>query len=217
MTVYPVRINGFRASSVPLCIAARVPRICPVSSGRAACAARGRKLARVGCGILRKFTKGIQRFMKKVIALSLCLAIASSASAGVGGDKAAYRAGTVASMKEGFEATANLKRPDAFTFGTLTIPYDKIQSIEYGQEAGRRVGAAIATAVLLSPVGLFMLFSKKRKHMVSLTWTNAEGKTDAAVLEFGKNAIRGALKILEARSGKQIEYESEDARANIGK
>jgi len=155
--------------------------------------------------------------MKKVIALSLCLAIASCAFAGVGGDKVAYRGGTAAGLKDGFEAKANLKRPDAFTFGTLTIPYDKIQSIEYGQKAGRRVGAAIATAVLVSPVGLFLLFSKKRKHMVSLTWMNVEGKTDAAVFEFGKNAIRPALKILEVKSGKQIEYESEDAKANIGK
>lgn len=155
--------------------------------------------------------------MKKTIAILVCLAVASSAIAGVGGDKAAYRAGTIAGMKEGFEARANLSSPDAFMFGTATVPYAKIQSIEYGQKAGRRVGAAIATAILVSPVGLFMLFSKKRKHMVSLTWTNAEGKTDAIVLEFGKHAIRGALKILEARSGKEVEYESEDAKANIGK
>lgn len=155
--------------------------------------------------------------MKKVIALSVCLAITSSAFAGIDSKKAAYRGGTVMSLHSNQEAVFVLDRPDGVHFATLVIPFDKVQSIEYGQKAGRRVGAAIATAVLVSPVGLFLLFSKKRKHMVSLTWTNPEGKIDAGVFELGKDAIRPALKILEAKSGKQIDYESEDARANIGK
>ena len=137
--------------------------------------------------------------------------------AGLSGDKAAYRGGTITQLRDGQEAVMVLTKADVFTFATLSVPYDKVKSIEYGQKAGRRVGAAIATAVLVAPVGLFLLFSKKRKHMVSLTWENAEGKTDAAVFELGKSAIRPALKILEAKTGKEVEYESEDARANIGK
>jgi len=158
---------------------------------------------------------------KRVIAASVCLAIATSAFAGIGAENAAYRGGTIAGLEQGKESRLDLSGPEELVFATkqftLKVPYNKLQSIEYGQKAGRRVGAAVGTAVALGPVGLVMLASKKRKHMLTLSWTNAEGKTDAAVFELGKNAIRPALAVLEARSGKQVEYESPEAKANIGK
>jgi hypothetical protein len=155
--------------------------------------------------------------VKKLISLSLCLTLIAPLFAGLSGNKAAYRGGTVATLKANQEGVLVLTKPEGFSFATLSVPYNQVQSIEYGQKAGRRVGAAIATALIVSPVGLFLLFSKKRRHIVSLTWTNAEGKTDAAVFEVGKDAIRSTLKVLEVRTGKTIEYESADARANIGK
>lgn len=156
------------------------------------------------------------------VALAVSLALFSgSIFAGIDSNKAAYRGGTIATIEQGHEAKIEL-RGNAFEFQSkkspLTIEYDKITSIEYGQKAGRRVGATIALGVTTMGVGaLPVLFSKKRNHMVTLGWTNAEGKTEAAVFEFGKDAIRSALAVFEARTGKQIEYESADARANIGK
>lgn len=159
--------------------------------------------------------------MKKLIALALCMTLASSAFAGISSDKAAYRGGTVAGLAEGKEAKLDLSNADALRFKTkgytLVVPYAQVQTIEYGQKAGRRIGAAVATTILVSPIGLAMLLSKKRKHMVTLSWLNAEGKTDAAVFELGKDAIRPALATLEARTGKQVEYETPEAKANIGK
>lgn len=159
--------------------------------------------------------------MKKFAAsiVSFCLFATSVAFAGIDSNKAAYRGGTLP-IKVGDEAKVDLTNPDAFRFLSKQAPaeiaYSKIQSIEYGQKAGRRIGAAVGLTVLAGPIGLLALASKKRKHMVSVTWENEAGKNEAAVFEFGKDAIRGALKIMEARSGKQIEYESEDARKNIG-
>jgi len=95
---------------------------------------------------------------------------------------------------------------------TYAIPYDRIIDIEYGQKAGRRVGAAIATAVLLAPVGLFLLFSKKRKHYVTIGYRDAEEKEQVAVFELDKNDIRMTLSIIETRSGKKIEYQDEEAK-----
>ena len=89
-------------------------------------------------------------------------------------------------------------------------------SVEYGQKAGRRVGAAIATAILVVPLGLALLLSHKRKHIVTIAWT-VDGHNEAAAFELGKGDIRAALTTLEARSGRKIEYESEDARKNIGR
>jgi hypothetical protein len=163
---------------------------------------------------------GVQMFRQSV-AVALAIAVfTTSAMAGISTDKVAYRGGSVTTLKQGDERKFTLDG-DAFKVlaggHTVAIPYDKIQSIEYGQKAGRRIGAAVAMTILVTPLGLLMLASKKRKHIVTLTWQDANERNEGAVFEFGKNAIRGALAALEARSGKQIEYESEDAKKNIGR
>lgn len=65
---------------------------------------------------------------------------------------------------------------------------------------------------MLAPVGLFLLFSKKRKHFVTIGYKDAEEKEQVAVFELGKDIVRTTLPILEARSGKKIEYQDEEAR-----
>jgi hypothetical protein len=57
-----------------------------------------------------------------------------------------------------------------------------------------------------------MLFSKKRKHFVTIGYTDGAGKEEVAVFELGKDIVRTTLPILEARSGKKIVYQDEDAR-----
>ena len=66
--------------------------------------------------------------------------------------------------------------------------------------------------MLLSPVGLFLLFSKKRKHYLTINFKDAAGKDQAVVFELGKEIVRTTLAILEARTGKQIQYQDEEAR-----
>src|SRR5262249_43811736 len=95
---------------------------------------------------------------------------------------------------------------------SYSIPYDRMIDIEYGQKAGRRVGAAVATALLLSPIGLFLLFSKKRKHYVTIGYKDSEEKEQVAIFELDKNIARTTLSILETRSGKKIEYQDEEAK-----
>jgi len=95
---------------------------------------------------------------------------------------------------------------------SYSIPYDRIIDIEYGQKAGRRVGAAVATALLLSPIGLFLLFSKKRKHYVTIGYKDGEEKEQVAVFELSKDTVRTTLSILETRSGKKIEYQDEESK-----
>jgi hypothetical protein len=158
--------------------------------------------------------------MKRTIAFIVSLTIATSAFAGIGSDKAVYRGGTI-EAKIGDEGKLDLSDATKAVFQlnkkqTVVIPYSAVTSVEYGQKAGRRIGAAVATTILVSPVGLAMLLSKKRNHMVTIAWT-VDGKNEAAVFEVGKGTIRPTLATLEARTGKKIEYESEDARKNIGK
>jgi hypothetical protein len=87
----------------------------------------------------------------------------------------------------------------------LTIPYDKINIIEYGQTVSRRYAAA----VLVSPI---LLLSKARKHFVTLEYVDAEGRQQALVFRAGKSDIRALLAGLEARTGRRVEFQDDEAR-----
>lgn len=159
-----------------------------------------------------------------VMSLILCLILTPSVFAGLGGKKAAYQGGTTKDKdfpgaKDAVEGNLDTSDESVLKFEyklnketrVYAIPYKEIIDIEYGQKAGRRVGAAIATAVLLSPVGLFLLFSKKRKHFVTIGYKEGD-KEQVAVFELGKDIVRTTLPILEARSGKKIEYQDDEAK-----
>ena len=68
-------------------------------------------------------------------------------------------------------------------------------------------------AVAVTPIALF---SKKRKHYLTLGFNDAAGKQQGIVLELGKDTVRPALSIFEARTGKKVEYESEEAKKHVG-
>lgn len=147
-------------------------------------------------------------------ALLFATAAAPFAFAGLDSKKAAYVGGTWTGVKEGTEGTLDTSADDAATFTTKkgapqAIPYKAIKSLEYGQKAGRRVGMAI----MISPLALF---SKKRKHYLTIGYAGTDGKEHGVVLELGKNITRQTLTVMEARSGKQIEYESDEAKKHVG-
>jgi hypothetical protein len=144
--------------------------------------------------------------------------------AGLDSKKAAYQGGTTKdkdfpTAKKAVEGNLSTSDETELKFEytldkmkkTYAIPYNQFRDIEYGQKAGRRVGASIATAVLINPVGLFMLLSKKRKHFVTISYTDEAAKEQVAVFELGKDLVRTTLPILETRSGKKIIYQDEEA------
>jgi hypothetical protein len=127
----------------------------------------------------------------------------------VGSHDTAYIGGTITTIKEGAEGTSSTKDEKVFVFdskeGKLTIPYDRINDLEYGQKAGRRLGLALA----ISP---WLLLSKKRKHFLTIGYTDENDKQQAGVFELGKDIVRVTLASLEARTGKKIEYQDDEAR-----
>jgi hypothetical protein len=148
-------------------------------------------------------------FVRVIVALVSVAVFAPATLRAVDGDKAQYIGGTVSGLQEKAEAklvTASDVQLvfDAGKKGTLTLPYTAVQSLEYGQKAGRRV----AVAVLVSPLALF---SKKRNHYLTITYKDAADKEQAAVFELGKDIVRTSLKILEVRTGKGIEFQDAEA------
>jgi hypothetical protein len=152
----------------------------------------------------------MQKITSTVLASVLFLGI--PLFAGVGSKETMYVGGTlkIKEQTEGKSSTADEKKfvfdyKDGKNKAEFSIPYDRIDSIEYGQKAGRRVGVAIVVTPLA-------LLSKKRKHFLTIGFKDDDDKQQAAVFELGKDVIRTTLAALEARSGRKIEYQDEEAR-----
>ena len=129
----------------------------------------------------------------------------------VNGKKAEYVGGTASGIPEKAAGRFETANETALVFIAeskgvlpLSIPYASIKELEYGQKAGRRVGVAI----MISPLALF---SKKRKHYVTISYSDATGKDQAAVFELGKDIVRTTLKILEVRTGKEVVLQDKEA------
>jgi hypothetical protein len=125
------------------------------------------------------------------------------------GMKAQIVGGTVAGFPAKSSVHVDLTGADALILQTsekaLRINYEKVNTIEYGQNVSRRYAAAI----IVSPV---LLLSKSRKHYLTLGFVDAEGKQQAVVIRMDKGDIRPALAALEARTGRRVEYTDNEAR-----
>lgn len=148
--------------------------------------------------------------MKKTLAVLLSFAfLVPFAFAGLDSHKAEYVGGTVGSIKEGTEGIPSAKDEKVYVFdyksGRLEIPYDRVDALEYGQKAGRRLGLALT----ISP---WLLLSKKRRHFLTISWKDENDKQQAAVFELGKDIVRVELATLEARTGQKVEYQDDEAR-----
>ena len=156
---------------------------------------------------LREIGERMNRQMSVI--LSAVLLLESAAIAGIGSHNTMYVGGTVTSIKEGTEGKSSTADEKVFTFThkreTLVIPYEKVNALEYGQKAGRRVGLAIVVTPLA-------LLSKKRKHFLTISYTDENDKQQAAVFELGKDIVRATLASVQARSGRKIEFQDEEAR-----
>jgi hypothetical protein len=154
------------------------------------------------------------RAKKSVVALVAVSILWTSPASALGKGKAAYMGGTISTIEDKAEGPVEFKNEERLIFmpkkgSTLEIPWAAIEDVEYGQKAGRRV----VMAVVLTP---WALFSKNRKHYVTFSWKDSAGKDQAVVLQFDKNDIRPALAIIKARTGKEITYQDEEARKQMG-
>lgn len=148
----------------------------------------------------------MSRYLLVAVAL---MAAAGFALAGGAGVKAEVVGGTVAAVPAKAGARLDLTGAEALLLhhraGELRVPYAKINTLEYGQHVSRRYAAA----VLISPV---LLLSKSRRHYVTVGYTDADERQQALVFRVGKGDIRSVLASLEARTGRRIEYQDDEAR-----
>jgi hypothetical protein len=144
-----------------------------------------------------------------LVTVSLANVTSPALLAGVPSKKAVYRGGTLPRLELAAKGEVSITDEDEFVFryrsGDLRIPYESVNSLEYGQKAGRRLGLSI----LVSPI---FLLSKKRRHYLTLGFKDSDGSQQAVVLELGKDIVRTTLVGLEAQTGLKVEFEDEEAR-----
>jgi hypothetical protein len=139
----------------------------------------------------------------------LFLLFVSILIAGHKGGHAEYVGGTIAQIPEGCSGSIAAMDEQFFVFyskgASWRVPYDKINLLEYGQKVDRRYLAA----VLVSP--LFLL-AKKKEHFLTVGYSDGENRQQAMVFKVGKDDIRMLLVSLEARTGRKVEFQDDDAR-----
>ena len=128
--------------------------------------------------------------------------------AGDPGGRVHYVGGTIAALPGKTEGTIQMTDEEALLFrcreATIRIPYNQLNVLEYGQSVSRRYAAA-----LISPM---LLLSKKRGHFLTLGFIDDHGRQQALIFEVPKGNIRTLLVSLEARTGRKVEYQDEEAR-----
>ncbi|HPU70952.1 MAG TPA: hypothetical protein PLA43_03275 [Bryobacteraceae bacterium] len=123
------------------------------------------------------------------------------------GARAEFVGGTIS--LSGGRGVIDLTHEEFFIFHTkragVRIPYESVNLLEYGQQVSRRY----AMAVVISPL---LLLSKSRKHFLTIGYTDEEGRQQAIVLQVDKSHIRPVLAGLEAKTGRRVEYQDQEAR-----
>jgi hypothetical protein len=131
------------------------------------------------------------------------------AAGGNNSSQAQYVGGTISQIPTGCGGRVQAVDDEYFVFSSKNarwrVPYDKINLIEYGQKVDRRYIAA----VLISP--LFLL-AKKRQHFLTVGYSDDKNRQQAMVFKVSKDDIRTVLVILEARTGRKVEFQDDDAR-----
>lgn len=126
-----------------------------------------------------------------------------------GGSRVRYMGGTVAQIPVHSDARVEIESPDELRLtvrhGEYAVSYKSINNLEYGMRVNRRY----LEAALISPV---LILSKRKQHFLTIGYADRDGKQQAIVLQVSKNDIRPLLVGLEARTGRRVEFQDDEAR-----
>ena len=94
---------------------------------------------------------------------------------------------------------------------TLNIDPKKVNALSYGKEASRRTKTYVALA-FISPLFLFGLLKKNKKHFVGIEYVDTDGKNVALLLQAKNDEYRAVLTALKGVTGKDVETEEKEKK-----
>lgn len=124
--------------------------------------------------------------------------------------KVRYNGGSIAStVKQDEWNNTLIVEADKITFkfkdGVVKeIDPKSVTGLSYGSEATKRTKTIIAMAVLLTPLALFALMHKNRKHFVGIEWKEEGDKKGGVLLQGDKNNYKGMLMALRGVTGAAV-------------
>lgn len=142
----------------------------------------------------------------RAISLLLLITAALFSEDGAG---ARYIGGTVSAIPA--DCNGRIRTTDDLFFNftasnrDVSVGYNTINLLEYGQNVNRRLGLAVAVSPLF-------LLAKSRQHFLTVGYTDKDGKQQAMVFQVDKDKIRSVLVALEARTGLKVTYQDAQAR-----
>src|SRR5580704_5703424 len=141
--------------------------------------------------------------------IAVLLALSSLLQAGILGSRVLYVGGTVTGVPSHSSADIDVRGENTLTLHlrakAISVAWADVNNIEYGLHVDRRY----LEAILISP--LFHI-AKKRSHFLTIDYMDSDGHQQAVVLEVSKGDIRQLLVSLEARTGRRVEYQDDEAR-----
>jgi hypothetical protein len=93
----------------------------------------------------------------------------------------------------------------------LLIDPKKVNGLSYGKEATRRTKTYIGLA-FISPIFLFGLLKKNKKHFVGIEYTDNDGKSVALLLQAKNDQYRAVLTALKGITGKEVVTEEKEKK-----
>jgi hypothetical protein len=147
--------------------------------------------------------------LSRVFILLIMPAVPMVVWAAEAGARVSYAGGTRADVPNNSPGTLQAVDEQYFVFyskhASIRVPYDHINIVEYGQKVDRRY----ALAVFVSPV---FILSRKRQHFLTIVYADENGHEQAMIFRVDKDDIRAMLVSLEARTGRRVQFQDEEAR-----
>jgi len=132
-----------------------------------------------------------------LVVIGTCALAPAAALAAEAGYKAKYTGGTIAAIPLKCSGYFNLEDEQAVRFickgAVWEIPYRQVRGLEYGGSKTRT------------------LFISGRKHLLTIHFTDKDGKQQLGLFELSGDSAPAVLKTLELRTGRQVKYEAEAA------
>jgi hypothetical protein len=151
----------------------------------------------------------MSKFFRPLLVAAASIALSPLLQAGAAGARVQYVGGTGTSFIAKSEYVVELEGNEDLVFeckgANLHVPYSSVNVLEYGQKVERR----IAEAIIISPL---MLLSKRRTYFLTIGYADIDGHQQAAVFRVSSGNIRILLVSLEAKTGRKVEYQDDDAR-----
>jgi len=97
---------------------------------------------------------------------------------------------------------------------TITIIPKQVSSLSYGQEAHRRIGAAVGLAFLSLGVGALFALHKTKLHFIGINYSDKDGKKQGLLLQGDKSNFRAILVALQGVTGAPVSV-AEKERSEI--